>query len=92
MDLDAVLKKISKNPNMAIKKREDGIDVYIRENPNGKLSRIIRIYPKYDSAEFLDIEDVWTELSDAVEEEYPNFPEISELVNSLNEADYNIVW
>lgn len=90
MNLDIVLKEISKNKKIKVKRVGDNdIQVFIEVD---EWRDVLRIYPKTKTAEFLDIEDEWEELLGAVEEKYKGLPEIRMLVDYLNENKYDIVF
>ena len=90
MTIDLVLNEISKNGKIKVVKTSEEIGVSVMRGDY--YERVLRIYPQFKTAEFLDINDEWDELQGALEEVYKEFPQLIILTRHLNNAGYDIIF
>ena len=87
MFIDTLIEQISRSDKVKVERIKDEVRVSIEGD-----GLVLRIYPESKTAEFIDIEDEWYELKYALEEKYPQFPELESLRIGMSESGYRIIW
>ncbi|MFZ1971041.1 MAG: hypothetical protein WAU65_02590 [Candidatus Nanoarchaeia archaeon] len=92
MSLHDLLSKIlGNNDGILINvKGSNDISIFVKEG--GSYEPILTISPKDKTAEFVNIEEDWTEIQSALEKKHENYPELRALADYLTQEEYNITW
>ena len=91
MKIEDLLSEISKDGKIIFEKIEEDIpEISISIKRENSYERVLRIYPKVKTAEFLDINEEWEELIWALEVYYKEFPGLRRITDYLNKEKYRI--
>lgn len=94
MGLKEVLEEAQLEDDVLVLRSKCQVSVSVRigDDKHNFWKTVLRIYPEYRYADFVDLEPGWEHLDEALREKYWDFPVIEALREALDGEEYEYSW